>query len=620
MYAVVPHERRHDVELRVHLCGVVRAAVLHPLTHTALDGRLANLSQSAVDLVAEEDKTHVAEMCVDAVRDHPRFRADELLAQVNPLLDVFHLFGSILEFLLEFPDAAAALLGCLCLCNPQVDRRNLVLDRLDVAVIGVHRALCRALSETLTGAYLLHAGGDVPVLLCLLEGRRSGEGCVKLCNLCFFRLELFFQTRNIFSENSNPLVCLVNFCLTTRLPPTVDVLLRCGFLHVERSAQLLNLLRRHRLMASRTKLRALVPLPRLCCFILFQKSLAVCDHFIALRCEHSQFSIRFVKILHHVIFVLCQRNNFLIDLPIRRRVLLDVSGTLCRKVDLKLRKGGACRLLLSVRSGETPLLLLDGGFLFLQCVELRVQSIHILDVLGDVLARLVDAGGDRLKVFVQLLPLLGGDLLPLLDGIVLILRPRHEKEILYVFEFLICGDDIHVREIPCHLKENAPLLVGLHRVCEVPENHEHLDALDVNPAGGFKYLRVLLFLGLHAVDVVVRDVARELLRRRPAFPRPFLIEILRKRHPLTVRKLHGHTCLVIQTVRPLGLRGKIRLLCHGAVDEQPADRICDCGLARPVRAVHIRIPPVEVDGHVLDAAEVLERQAQNLHVALPPHS
>ena len=127
----------------------------------------------------------------------------------------------------------------------------------------------------------------------------------------------------------------------------------------------------------------------------------------------------------------------------------------------------------------------------------------------------------------------------------LILRPRHEKEILDAFEFLICGDDIHVREIPCHLKENAPLLVGLHRVRKVPENHEHLDALDVDAAGGFKYLCVLFLLGLHAVHVVVRDVARELLRRRSAFARPLLIEVLREGELLPVWKLDGHACLVV---------------------------------------------------------------------------
>ena len=95
----------------------------------------------------------------------------------------------------------------------------------------------------------------------------------------------------------------------------------------------------------------------------------------------------------------------------------------------------------------------------------------------------------------------------------LILRPRHEKEILDAFQFLIGGDDIHVREFSCHLKEDAPLLIRLHRVREVPEHHEHLDVLDVNPARGLNDLRVLLFLGLHTVDVVVRDVARELLSR-----------------------------------------------------------------------------------------------------------
>ena len=193
--------------------------------------------------------------------------------------------------------------------------------------------------------------------------------------------------------------------------------------------------------------------------------------------------------------------------------MLNVCGTLCRKVDLKPCKGGACRLLLSVRRREAALLLLDGGFLFFQPIQLCIQGLHVLDILGDVLACLVDAGGDRLKVFVQFFSLLGGDLLPLLDGIVLILRPRHEKEILDAFEFLICGDDIHVGKVPRHLKEDAALLVGLHRVGKVPENHEHLDTLKVDAADSLKYLCVLLLLGLHAVDVVVRDVARELLSR-----------------------------------------------------------------------------------------------------------
>ena len=188
-----------------------------------------------------------------------------------------------------------------------------------------------------------------------------------------------------------------------------------------------------------------------------------------------------------------------------------MGGALFRKVNFEPSKCSACCLLLAVLRAEAAFLLLKVCFLLLKSAQFCIQRFRILDVLRDVLARLIDAGGKCLKVFIQFLFLFSSDLLPLLDGIVLVLRSRHEKEILDSFQFLIRRDDIHVRELTRHLKEDAALLVGLHRVGKVAENHQHLDTLKVNPADGFKYLRILLLLGLHAVHVVVRDVARELL-------------------------------------------------------------------------------------------------------------
>ncbi len=165
---------------------------------------------------------------------------------------------------------------------------------------------------------------------------------------------------------------------------------------------------------------------------------------------------------------------------------------------------------------------IDGGKLLLfevllpllGCFQLGGQFLLVPGIFGNGFLHLVDAGGQEYQILVELPPLLGGNALPLVDGVAFPARPRHGQVLHQPRQLLVGGKDILIGELPCQLEEDLPLLVGFHGLCKVAGDKEHFELFERQP-GGPLYGGVIVFLlGLYIVNVIVGVVPGKFLRCR----------------------------------------------------------------------------------------------------------